>query len=278
MKYNIEGNINFYEELYKSLDDCDENKLIENTEKCCLITNEPLGPNFITLECNHTFNYMPLFNDIVNHKTKFNTMEHKFIKGNQLRCPYCRNIQKKLLPYIEGMDKINGVNYLNESTYISETCPQVSSYSIGVCQYVSTDNIACKCDYVKKMHLDNNTYCYNHYFPAIKKYNLDKKNKAIMAEKHKKETLKLKLKEEKLKIKEELKLKLKEEREKIKIEKMKLIKDKKEDMKKFTENVVISTGSCSQILKSGINKGNQCKNKVFKDNLCSRHFTSNTHI
>ena len=37
-----------------------------NTEydNCCLISKEPLDRNYIKLECNHSFNYMPLYNEI----------------------------------------------------------------------------------------------------------------------------------------------------------------------------------------------------------------------
>ena len=51
---------------------------------------------------------------------------------------------------------------------------------------------------------------------------------------------------------------------------LKLIKD---------ENVIISTNQtnelnniCIQVLKTGVNKGNSCNCKVFKENLCARHY------
>jgi hypothetical protein len=36
------------------------------------------------------------------------------------------------------------------------------------------------------------------------------------------------------------------------------------------ENVVINS-VCQEILKTGENKGNQCGNKAFENNLCKRH-------
>jgi len=74
-KYIIEGGVDFYNQLYKSLDN-DENEKIPNEENnLCLITNEPLNDKFVKLSCDHKFNYIPLFLDIKNHKTKFNYME-----------------------------------------------------------------------------------------------------------------------------------------------------------------------------------------------------------
>ena len=68
-KYNIEGNISFYDELYKSLDD-DVGQDAEN-EEICLITNMPLTDTHFKMQCGHKFNYKPLFLDIKNHKQKF---------------------------------------------------------------------------------------------------------------------------------------------------------------------------------------------------------------
>ena len=90
--YMIEGGMDFYNELYSSLD-ADEP---DDSVKQCLITGEPLVEHFVTLECNHSFNYVPLFNDIYNNKKKFNAMDSYILKCQEIRCPYCRNIQKNL--------------------------------------------------------------------------------------------------------------------------------------------------------------------------------------
>ena len=57
--YIIEDNFNFYEELNKS-DDVDE----KNEDKYCLLSKKPLDKNSVTLECNHSFNYVPLYREI----------------------------------------------------------------------------------------------------------------------------------------------------------------------------------------------------------------------
>ena len=44
-KYKIEGSIDFFSELYKSLDD-EENEKNDEQDNLCLITNLPLNDNF----------------------------------------------------------------------------------------------------------------------------------------------------------------------------------------------------------------------------------------
>ena len=117
--YNIEGNIDFFNELYKSLDIDDDTQ----NENICLITNEPLTDNYVHLQCHHKFNYIAIYNDIKNHKQKFNSFEglKSQLLPHEIRCPYCRNKQTGLLPYYEelGLPKLHGVNYLdpNKKSY-----------------------------------------------------------------------------------------------------------------------------------------------------------------
>ena len=53
IKYEIEGNIDFYKELDK-INENDDKILNDNI---CLITNQPLGEFCVTLKCKHSFNY-----------------------------------------------------------------------------------------------------------------------------------------------------------------------------------------------------------------------------
>jgi hypothetical protein len=69
MKYNIEGDIDFYSEL-----SADTESSVQS-DNICLITHEQLLDNHVKMTCGHTFNYIPLYNDVLNHKTKFNNME-----------------------------------------------------------------------------------------------------------------------------------------------------------------------------------------------------------
>ena len=45
-KYNVEGNIDFFAELYKSLDDDEK----DDDNNICLITNQSLSSNFVELK------------------------------------------------------------------------------------------------------------------------------------------------------------------------------------------------------------------------------------
>jgi len=106
MNYIIENNVNFYDELNK--------ELLEESinDNICLLTHVPLEQNPITLECNHKFNYIPLYNEVCNQK-KDSYLETTHLLLNQIKCPYCRSITNKLLPYVKHKDVTykRGVNY-----------------------------------------------------------------------------------------------------------------------------------------------------------------------
>jgi len=70
-------------------------------DNICLISKEPLHPNHITLSCNHKFNYIPIYKEVLYQKTKFNNLyEVTKLNYDQIKCPYCRTITNKLLPFI----------------------------------------------------------------------------------------------------------------------------------------------------------------------------------
>jgi hypothetical protein len=269
-KYVVEGNINFYEELYKSFDEPESQ---EESTDLCLITNSPLTENFVTLNCNHKFNYDAIYNDIYCHKKKYNSMERCLVKQKEIRCPYCRTIHPSLLPHIEGYPKSHGVNYYDEKlevNLVNNNC--YIAYTLVVCCYVSApvDNITPKCNthYVKVLALDGKTYCGMHYRLRTKEiYNANKikekmeKKQALMLEKQK-------IMDEKNKTKLDEKLKKQAEKMNAKVNKIK------------NENVIISSAQhpteidqtkCVQILKSGPNKGKQCGCKIISHSLCGKH-------
>ena len=214
----VDSSINFFEELKKA-NESNNNNDDYDYDKKCLITNLPLTDNCITLECNHVFNYVPLYNDILNHKKKFNTMERKMLKQNEIRCPYCRNIQYKLLPYydnIEGVKKVHGVNWFDEIE--SLLCNEPYSYKVGVCQYEDPENKCYKCQTPTVTTVDVlcKTLCYVHKGLLVQKYIKDKKQKQKDDEKLLKQKLKQeekdKKKQEKEKLKQEKKMKIEEEK------------------------------------------------------------------
>ena len=109
----VEGDINFNDELFKAIvEDSDDEDNTSN--KKCLISLEPLNKYGIKLDCGHTFNYKPLYNEIVKQKT-----DHRNRRlSRNFKCPYCRNINTHLIPYLPEVGNdikcITGVNYPEE--------------------------------------------------------------------------------------------------------------------------------------------------------------------
>ena len=135
----------------------------------CLISNKPLEINYITLNCNHKFNYKNIYNEVCKQKCRINTLETQRLKLNQIKCPYCREITNNLLPYIEGenIEKKRGVNY-----------PSVYSLSLFKCNYIfkSGKNKNCKCNAnAWNFNEKEGWLCKTHNNIIIKK--LDKKEK-----------------------------------------------------------------------------------------------------
>jgi len=286
MKYNIEGNVDFYGELFNSLDND------ESDEKdMCLITGVPLEEHFITLECNHKFNYDALFTEIYKQKFKYKTYDKSHLNKNMLekyvlsgkdyyiKCPYCRNIQFEILPYIENKKKeiIYGINTLDKAynkALLSNNNHTHSYMYKGTTFKLDThecSDINCYNKYCAYNEKCKAFYCAKHYFIKEK-------------QKLKQEILeaKVKLKQEKLDAKDKLKQEKLEAKEKLKQEKLEVkAKLKKE---KPTNKVIANTTQisqyvpdnkfekCSAILKSGLYKGQMCLCKAFSDGLCKRHF------
>jgi hypothetical protein len=124
MNYVLEGNNNFNETLLKAL--CEKQLSIKkrNEEKICLISQTSLDNNAITLNCNHTFNYLPLFNELIKQKGKANRLEVQKLKKLQIKCPYCRTIHTNVLPYKSELKnaKITGINWPPKYAIHSHRC------------------------------------------------------------------------------------------------------------------------------------------------------------
>jgi hypothetical protein len=288
MNYKVENDINFFNELYKSLDDKSE---IDDTNKC-LITNKLLTENFVTMECNHAFNYIPLYNDLINHKKKFNMLETKSgsLKINEIRCPYCRHKQTTLLPYYENfnIDKINGINYLDltqnyNSSYNSCEYEYLNPNFDETLEESNTNKKKCICEnnYAFKIFHpelginDNKKYCYFHKKQVIQQYKKqkkqDEKNKLKEEQKKLKEKQK-NLKEEQKNLKEEQKKEKEILKNKLKEEKLQ-IKNLKEELSTTENSIIQPTLRCIKILSSGINKNKPCGAKIVnnKNCFCKRH-------
>lgn len=73
----------------------------DKKENICLISNEPLTEFFITLPCNHKFNYIPLLKASIENIKQVRIVDNK----PYLKCPYCKTIHKKCLPYNPILEK-----------------------------------------------------------------------------------------------------------------------------------------------------------------------------
>ena len=294
-KYNIEGGVDFFAELYKSLDVEESEEKTEEDKNKCLITNQELTDKHVTMDCGHKFNYIPLYNDIMNHKKKFNNMEgtHSKLNANEIRCPYCRKKQKHLLPYYEelGLAKVNGVNfYYNDTKHYDTTSkceyqyPNLNYDPFTPESDTNSKYIPDKCCYFNGSKIlvydinlpepitygDDKHYCYKHKKEMIKLYKLQQKEK----DKEEKKQAKIVEKQNKLLEKQNAKAKEKEEKQKAKVMKKNLAA---ENIVLGPSNVVIQSG-CVHILKMGPNKGNPCGCKIIAGNMCKRHYLMNEKV
>lgn len=253
--YNT-GGIDFYAELYSSLDGGEE---AVDDKNVCLITDNVLTDNHVILECGHKFNYIPLFNDIRAHKTKFNCLEANHVKINEIRCPYCRARQKTLLPYYPelGLPKVVGVNK-------EQQAPPQRIQVVGACQYEACSNT----QYICKLECDGNLYCYMHYNMRQRAHQKEEKLKEKASEKLMKQQQKLLEKKQKAEAIAEAKAKAKE--------------DLKNTILNITanglqeENTIVAVAGCPRLIKTGLRKGQPCQKTVFCSGLCKRHYQ--THI
>ena len=220
MNYSVEGNIDFYGELLNSL--CESTVIAKDNKKndskdLCLITQQPLEKHFVTLECNHKFNYLPLFKEVKRQKSLTqltNSFETTRLKLYEIKCPYCRHIQPKLLPYVNIPNTLTlyrGVTFPVRFRMDRIKCPFVLKSGKRKGEMCGRD-----CD-------KSNGYCNIHLKSIKNKEDKEKQNK-----------------------------------------KTKIKQGKSVDNKKII--------GCTCILKSGKRKGQSCNTKLFKDNLCKRHY------
>lgn len=295
-KYKIEGDINFFSELTKSLNNpisslIPANSVVSNDsspkdDAKCLITGDPLGPYFVTLKCSHTFNYLPLYNELITQKCVKNTLEVVRLGANQLKCPYCRTIQNGILPFHTELSASAPLMYAVNTIDIAHNTRLKCNYV----KYTDGAGLPVFCSYESSsfstLESDNKTYCSVHYYnmkliaqkQAKKQQMLDAKNK---------------IKEENAKIKEEEKkakqlasvaakqVKL-EQKQAEKVAKQLAIASAKQTASAIVEtNEIIAitseaTDTCVQILKTGANKGAQCCKSVYLGNMCKRHYNLST--
>jgi hypothetical protein len=284
-------------------DDCDENT--------CLITGQPLTENFVTLECNHRFNYEPLYQEIYNQMFKYKTYDFSSLNNDEriillkqlnslhfIKCPYCRNIQKKVIPYYDNLDfdAIYGINStdikLRKNNIVIRqmfTYPTIKFFDLDPNnvyfeKYGKPFKYGCCCNNLNKFgDLCSNyevaeladtgkTYCLYHYAKNKKMYiNKMKKirlEKAMMKKKQREELLNKRKKLFEEKNEERLKKGLPPLKN---IPKLSILINKSES----NDNANTNNECCIAILKTGKNKGTMCSKKVFENGFCKRHQTQN---
>ena len=154
MNYIIEGGLDFYAEINKNDS--------EDGSSLCLISGESLGRNHIELPCNHKFNYVPLYQEVVTQKHKYNALSTERLLSSQIKCPYCRSVSDKLLPFIpldNGVSRVKGVNHPSSMCMEHNTCSWV---------FKSGKNKDCPC---KKagFETDFGELCESHWKSALRK-------------------------------------------------------------------------------------------------------------
>jgi len=166
----------FFSQLKHMLTQCEDDKGVDadtviklHEDNYCLLTKEPLHSIHIELVCGHKFNYVPLYREVIVQKTIGMSPNGYYtshsLKRNEIKCPYCRNVQDKLLPYIEydGVKKTYGVNYPTKLSMTSQLCMysinSVNSKKSKKSAGASCKNFALECC--------NGIYlCKKHYMPA----------------------------------------------------------------------------------------------------------------
>jgi hypothetical protein len=295
--YKIEGDIDFYGSLYSSLDYDSDNQESEEKNQVCEITGQKLTNHFVTLECNHKFNYEAIYTEICKQKFEFQSYTSEVLSKKDflrvrdskldyyIKCPYCRHVQFTLLPYHEELpfQKKYGVNTNDtdyrviKTSYMPRSVPSNYTYmsygykfSQGTCSKgtinSSGKNVPCyNCYATPLVAPDGSTklFCPNHVRAEAKAFKLEIKKKAI---------------EDKLKAKAEAKQKALADKmaaaEEKALKKQKVLEEKEAKSETKKPKVVKSETicvPCTAVLKTGTRKGETCGLSAGENNLCKRH-------
>ena len=292
--YKIDGDIDFYKELYNSLDyDSDNDK---DTGNNCQITGSVLRDKFVTLECSHKFNYDALYTEICKQKFDFNSYTIDSLSKNDIKrvrdsnidyyikCPYCRSIQFNLLPYYDDMPFIKkyGVN-THDTDYRVVKTSYIPTYVINGSQilklygYIFNKGTCCKLIDMNNKQIP----CYNTYVTNIIAPDGSSKHLCSIHVRDQVKQFKIEIQKKKL----EDKMKAKEDKLKAKEDKMKAKEPKTKSQSQTQSNTLgndpledieeqLSSG-CNAIIKTGSRKGSLCGFKIFENTMCKRHHGKN---
>jgi len=110
--YEVESDIDFFKELKKiTADKCASSSSGDpesDTILRCLITDEKLRKDHITLECGHKFNYIPLFKDVLFQKCSLlpKNISSKLITTYTKHAPNASNSATTYLPTLTSTNNI----------------------------------------------------------------------------------------------------------------------------------------------------------------------------
>ena len=148
----------------------------QDQDNYCLLTKEPLDNIHIKLTCGHKFNYIPLYREVVMQKTSGMSSTGYYyshsLKRNEIKCPYCRTVQDKLLPYLEydGVNKTTGVNQ-----------PKTLSMSVQTCSHIEYKKSKKQSSTCKEQ---SSTCCKEQSSTCCKEYAIHFLNGAYLCKKH----------------------------------------------------------------------------------------------
>jgi len=146
--------------------DSDEESQTQNhktSENLCLISNQPLDKTEIKLVCNHSFNYLPLYNEICTNQKNwtYNAYATDTVGRYQIKCPYCRKINDYLLPQTIDIETVKNKRYVNlpRTHSIVVKCEfNVNNDKNNRCEslsYITPHGRFCKVHYKKVKSLNN---------------------------------------------------------------------------------------------------------------------------
>lgn len=146
--------MNDYNILKNLLNDTESEKSLDNynQDNICLISQEKIQHNYIVLDCGHKYNYESIYNEMLYQQTK-KLLDNRYIKFNQIKCPYCRYITNNNLPYFKyyNLKKINSLNNYNRFSILNQ--------DISNNQESKNIQVINRCNYVNKSKTCNNIGC-----------------------------------------------------------------------------------------------------------------------
>lgn len=108
-------------------DDNNDSDINNENDNKCLITNDELKEKYVTMCCGHKFNYIPLIEEFVNQKFNKSHYEVTYLSKFDLKCPYCRHVQRGTIPYYPNLfnEKIRGINWPPSRLSLNGYCKAV---------------------------------------------------------------------------------------------------------------------------------------------------------